>query len=75
MDRIGQSAYDLIITDLSMPGMSGVELAQAVKAEKPSQKVVLLTGTPPITALHWFDALILKPFSLDDFKRTISALI
>ncbi len=37
-------AYDLIITDLSMPGISGRELAQAVKELQPDIPILLCTG-------------------------------
>ncbi|HET7767870.1 MAG TPA: ATP-binding protein [Chloroflexota bacterium] len=42
--RFHQGAYDLVITDRAMPGMSGEQLAQRVKAHRPTTPVVLLTG-------------------------------
>ncbi|MGP9820240.1 response regulator [Salinarimonas sp. NSM] len=40
---------DLVVTDQSMPGMSGVELAKALRAERPALPVILATGygAPP----------------------------
>ncbi len=38
------TAYDVVITDLGMPGMSGQEVAQGVKAARPQTPVILLTG-------------------------------
>lgn len=38
------SVIDLVITDESMPGLTGTELAKAVKAKNPSTPVILLTG-------------------------------
>jgi two-component system cell cycle sensor histidine kinase/response regulator CckA len=38
------SRYDLLITDLSMPGMSGLELAAACKAIRPGFPAILCTG-------------------------------
>jgi two-component system cell cycle sensor histidine kinase/response regulator CckA len=35
---------DLVITDESMPGLTGTELAKAVKEKSPSTPVILLTG-------------------------------
>jgi CheY-like chemotaxis protein len=37
-------AFDLLITDYAMPGMTGLELAHAVKASWPALPVVLATG-------------------------------
>jgi signal transduction histidine kinase/CheY-like chemotaxis protein len=36
--------FDVVITDLSMPGVDGREVARTVKAESPGTPVVLLTG-------------------------------
>ena len=37
-------AFDLVITDYAMPGMTGLELAHAIKASWPALPVVLATG-------------------------------
>jgi GAF domain-containing protein/CheY-like chemotaxis protein len=37
-------AFDLVLTDLGMPGMTGWEVARAAKARRPSLRVGLLTG-------------------------------
>jgi PAS domain S-box-containing protein len=37
-------AFDLVITDQTMPGMTGIELARAVRELRPGLKVVLYTG-------------------------------
>lgn len=36
--------FDLIITDLRMPELSGIELIQSVKKQKPNSKIYLLTA-------------------------------
>lgn len=35
---------DLIISDIRMPKMSGFELANAIRKQKPDQKIILMTG-------------------------------
>ena len=37
-------AVDLLVTDQNMPGMSGVELAQAVRRTRPAQRVAIVSG-------------------------------
>ena len=37
-------AFDVVVTDLRMPGASGFEVLQAVKARHPSTEVVMMTG-------------------------------
>jgi len=44
MDRLQETAFDLLITDLKMPGMSGMEVLQAVKVLQPEMPVILITG-------------------------------
>jgi CheY-like chemotaxis protein len=44
--RLGD-ALDVLLTDLNMPGMSGEDLIRALRAERPSLPVVILTGSPP----------------------------
>lgn len=36
--------FDLLLTDLMMPGMSGAELASALRRQEPDLKVLYLTG-------------------------------
>ena len=38
------SQFDLVMSDLSMPGMSGIEFAQSVRAVRPDALVVIVTG-------------------------------
>lgn len=44
MDRLGTEAPDLILTDLQMPEMGGLELVEAVHARYPKVPVVLMTA-------------------------------
>ncbi|MCM2264549.1 MAG: sigma-54 dependent transcriptional regulator [Desulfuromonadales bacterium] len=44
MDRLQEAAFDLLITDLKMPGMSGLEVLQAVRVLQPEMPVILITG-------------------------------
>ena len=41
---IAKQAFDLILADIKMPGMSGLELLQLIKHDDPGQTVVLITG-------------------------------
>ena len=40
-------SYDLLITDNSMPNLSGVELLEKLRAARMAMPVIMATGTPP----------------------------
>lgn len=44
LERIREQEYDLVFTDIKMPGMDGVELTERVKASRPWTPVVIITG-------------------------------
>lgn len=56
-DALGQvraepQRFDLVVTDVNMPGMSGVDMAQALRTLRPDLPVVLMSGyvTPRLRA-------------------------
>jgi len=42
--KLSAEAYDVVFTDIKMPGMSGLEVAERVKASQPWLPVVIVTG-------------------------------
>jgi DNA-binding NtrC family response regulator len=44
LDRMRREDYDVVYTDIRMPGPSGIELARALKAGRPWLPVVIITG-------------------------------
>ncbi len=44
LQRMREEEYDLVVTDIRMPGMDGVELAERVRARQPWTPVVIVTG-------------------------------
>lgn len=44
LSRLDSERYDLILTDLVMPGMGGIELVQRVKQRNPDQDVIVVTS-------------------------------
>ena len=72
--RFDPKAHDLILTDNSMPTMSGAELAHVVKMRSPSTLVVMFTANPPEDR-SCIDALIQKPAGLLDVKDAMDKLL
>lgn len=78
--KIEKNNYDLVITDLMMPGMSGIDVLRAVKEKKLDLKVVIFTGFA--TAETAREALkmgafdyIPKPFTPEEFCDVINNAI
>lgn len=58
--------FDLVISDLTMPGKTGLELAREIKAAAPRIKFLLTTGHPDAfdqTQVPEIDAVLSKPFA------------
>ncbi len=67
---------DIVITDIKMPGMNGLDLAQYVRESYPESVTILLSGYTEFdyarTALrHQVFDYLLKPVDLEDLKRCI----
>lgn len=74
LEQLQAHRYDLLITDLDVPGASGLEVAKAALSRDSSTEVVFMTGDPspsrekearrlsPIAILQ-------KPFSLQDLME------
>jgi CheY-like chemotaxis protein/GAF domain-containing protein len=72
--------FDLLLTDLSMPGMDGLELARESKRLRPHMPVVCCTGfgdarSERIASEIGVAAFIRKPIDFDHYERTIRAAI
>ncbi|MGD2062446.1 MAG: sigma-54 dependent transcriptional regulator [Nitrospirota bacterium] len=71
-----KEGFDLVVTDLSMPGMSGIDVLRAIKGEEASVPVILITAFATIdTAVEAIKSgaydYITKPFDPDDLAITI----
>ena len=74
LSRFNPKIHDLILTDNSMPGMTGVEMVQLIKLRSPSTPAVMYTGNPPPDC-SGIDVVILKPTHLLDVKEAMDKLL
>jgi DNA-binding NtrC family response regulator len=71
VERLQQQEFDLVITDLKMPGMNGLEVMKAIKTLQPDVPVIMITGYATVdTAVEAMKNgavdYVTKPFTPDD---------
>jgi len=76
LDAMAQRPFDVVVTDLKMEGMDGMEVLARVRRSNPETRVIIITGyAEQDTAKEAFSQgvfdFIAKPFRLDDLKRVI----
>jgi two-component system, NtrC family, response regulator AtoC len=77
LTSLAEASYDLLITDVRMPGPSGLEVTRLVHATYPSLPVIVMTAfgsiETAVEAIHEgaFD-FISKPMNLAELKNTVS---
>jgi DNA-binding NtrC family response regulator len=65
---------DVLVADLRMPGLNGVDLAARITARHPGTKVLLISGgDPDHTQVPW--AFLKKPFSPVELLRAIERIL
>lgn len=76
VDMVQNQDFNLILTDLKMPGMSGMELLKAVKRLRPNARMVMITAYGTIdTAVEAMkvgaDDYICKPFEMEQLRSVL----
>src|SRR6266853_621831 len=80
LEQAQQQSYDVVVTDLRLPGLGGLELVARLRAAKPKQPVILMTahGTTETaieaTKLGACDYL-LKPFEADELLDMVASAV
>lgn len=73
-EHLDRAAYDLVISDVRMPNMSGDELLRAIRQRDLELPVILMTGGPTLESTIAAVELgafryLLKPFDVDELRR------
>ncbi len=80
LKKIETGRYDSIITDLKLPGLSGIQLLKIVKDREPETDVIMITGYATVRTaveamkLGVFDY-ISKPFTPDELRSVVARAI
>lgn len=77
LHKIMAARYDVIVTDIHMPGTSGVDLLRVVRAYDLDVPVILMTGGPDVASAIQAVELgallyLCKPFDMDQLVRAVS---
>jgi CheY-like chemotaxis protein len=69
-------AFDLVITDMTMPKLTGLAIARAMLALRPQQPIILYTGfseavDEEIASAEGIKALLAKPISQETLAHTV----
>src|SRR6267378_1130700 len=76
LDQLAQKDFELVISDITMPGMSGLEMVPHVKSMRPNTVVVMISGMQTVESaigalrLGSFDY-VMKPFDLRQVEAVV----
>ncbi len=76
LQELGKSEYELILTDLMLPGIDGIQVLKRAKEMRPTTQVIVITGhatvTTAVTAMQkGAHSYIAKPFNLDELRMQV----
>ncbi len=80
LDFLHDNAYDLVITDIGMPGMSGWQLAGIIKSRHPGQKVAIVSGwgasvTPEEREKYGVGYVLGKPTTMKELRNLVGEVL
>jgi two-component system response regulator AtoC len=80
LELLKTETIDVVLTDVTMPGITGYELLREIKAERPDLPVIIMTayGTIPQAIQAIRDGAfeyVTKPFDLDVVRKTVQASV
>jgi two-component system, OmpR family, response regulator len=77
LKQLSEHSIDVVVTDVGMPGMGGLEMARAAKAIAPQVPVVIVTGWAEREDIarargREVDAVLIKPVDPDALTQAVS---
>ena len=80
LERADGSGYDLVITDLKLPGIDGMDVLRAIRKSRPETSVVIITAYATVdTAVEAMregaEDYISKPFNLDEIRLIVRKVL
>ncbi len=83
LEKAKQEKFDIVLIDLIMPGLSGIELCKEIKKIDTQTEVVLMSGYHEEMQKNWLDFIraggrdffLRKPLSAGELKDTITTIL
>ncbi|MDP3016757.1 MAG: response regulator [Deltaproteobacteria bacterium] len=80
LDKFRTSEFDLLVADLRLPDMDGMEVVQHVREKRPRTNVVIITGYPSVSSAvqavrMGVSDYLRKPFTEDEFKTAVKSAL
>lgn len=77
------SNFDVVMTDLLMPGKEGVETIMDLRKKNPAVKIIAMSGGGRVTSVDYLDIarkvgakkLLAKPFSREDLRVVLDEIL
>jgi CheY-like chemotaxis protein len=66
--------FDLLLTDIGLPGMSGTDLARRLKRDRPALRVVVASGYSAPDGVDFEAAILPKPYDLAQLEQVLTGL-
>ncbi|HMA91924.1 MAG TPA: response regulator [Polyangiaceae bacterium] len=78
-ERASNTPFDLIVSDVSMPGKSGLEALSELRQSGLRSRFLVVTSFPEVVTYHQIEkldvSLLEKPFSLKEFRTMATAML
>jgi CheY-like chemotaxis protein len=76
LERLEGSAYDLVILDLMLPKVNGLEVAKAIEALRPKPRLIVFSALSRYFADHFPSGTIVmqKPQAIDEIDAVIKSI-
>lgn len=69
IEKLSENEYCLVFTDYIMPDKDGKEILEYTRKQQKQTPVVGMSGSPWLLENNGFDAVLPKPFMLDDVRE------
>lgn len=80
LEKLGRHYFDLVLADLRLPDMDGMDVVKHVKKKQPETEAIIITGYPTVASAVESSKLgvyeyLRKPFSEDELKTAIGGAL